>query len=247
MDTGQLVLVCPAGSGRKERLIANFVIRDLYRAALTRIDVARERRRPFYAVFDELQIYDDETLPEMLEQLRKFQVKGDLLNQDPRRLRTDTWAGLTTNRSVLQSSTLGEGGAKIIAGELGGEVSTETIMSLQRHTFVSQVRLGNQTTKPFLIRTVPPDRMWSDHRNDAALADLDAQVDRTMRRRPVDDTIAELNTLDGRILDWLKQHRPRQPGTSPNGGRPGGAPPTGPQPGMVGRSRTRRRKEATDA
>ena len=246
MDTGQLVLVCPAGSGRKERLIANFVIRDLYRAALTRIDVARERRRPFYAVFDELQIYDDETLPEMLEQLRKFQVKGDLLNQDPRRLRNDTWAGLTTNRSVLQSSTLGEGGAKIIAGELGGEVSTETIMSLQRHTFVSQVRLGNQTTKPFLIRTVPPDRMWSDHRNDAALADLDAQVDRTMRRRPVDDTIAELNTLDGRILDWLKQHRPRQPGTSPNGGKPGGAPPTGPQPGMVGRSRTRKRKEALD-
>jgi hypothetical protein len=65
-----------------------------------------------------------------------------------------------------------------------------------------------------------------------------------MRRRPVDDTIAELNTLDGRILDWLKQHRPSQPGTSSNGGKPEGAPPTGPQPGMVGRSRTRRRKEA---
>jgi hypothetical protein len=192
------------------------------------------------------QIYDDETLPEMLEQLRKFQVKGDLLNQDPRRLRTDTWAGLTTNRSILQSSTLGEGGAKIIAGELGGEVSPETIMSLERHTFVSQVRLGNQTTKPFLIRTVPPDRMWAEHRNDAALADLDTEVDRTMGRRPVDDTIAELNTLDGRILDWLKQHRPRPSAPSPNGDQPSGAPPAASPPGMVGRSRTRKRREAPE-
>jgi hypothetical protein len=240
MDQGKLVLVCPAGSGLKEQLIANFVVRDLYRAALTRIDTPRERRRPFYAVFDELQIYDEETFPEMLEQLRKFAVKGDLLNQDPRRLRDDTWAALTTNRSILQTSTLGEGGAKLVAGELGGQVTPDTIMALDRHTFVTQVRLGDQTTKPFLIRTVPPERLWAEHRDERSLPALEARVDQTMRRRKVDDTLAELHGLDGRIRDWLRRNRPPSGpgGPGDDGDRdPGGRPPAGGR-AMVGRART---------
>jgi hypothetical protein len=245
MDTGQLVLVCPAGSGLKEQLIANFVVRDLYRAALTRIDTSRERRRPFYAVFDELQVYDDPTMPEMLEQLRKFGVKGDLLNQDPRRLRPDTWAALTTNRSIMQTSALGEGGAKIIAGELGGQVATETIMALEAHRFVSQVRLGDQTTRPFLVRTIPPERMWADYRNTEGLGDLEATVDATMRRGRVDDTLAELDRLDDRILKWLRANRPGQglpgAGGDGDGGVGDGRRPAGGRAAMVGRARTARR------
>jgi hypothetical protein len=47
MDAGKVVLARPAGTGDKDRLVANFLVYDLLQATLSRKDTPPERRRPW--------------------------------------------------------------------------------------------------------------------------------------------------------------------------------------------------------
>lgn len=221
MDEGKIVLACPAGTGDKDRLIANFLVYDLLQAALSRKDTPPEHRRPFYAFFDEVQTYDGASrgnLAALLEQAAKYGVRAFLANQNPERLTPATFDAVTTNRSHLATTTVNARAAQLLSREYGDEVTPRTIAALPKYTYLTSVTLGRNVTPPFHVRGVAVDELWAHCHRPDAIADLDAAVDRTAERRPIRDTAAELDTLDGRILEHL-QARGRPDGPS------AGAPP----------------------
>jgi hypothetical protein len=211
MDRGQIVLACPGSGSTRDRLVANFLVYDLLHAAKTRAALAPERRRPFYAFLDEVQTYDGASsgnLAALLEQTAKYGLRALLFNQNPERLTPATLNAVTTNRSHLITTALNAKAAGLIAREWGQAVKPEVIANLERYTAIGSVTLAGEITPPFLIRGIPVDELLPNAARPDLLPELETAIDNTAARKPVADTLANIDEHDQRILDHLLNHGP---------------------------------------
>jgi hypothetical protein len=220
MDEGKIVLVCPGSGSGRDRLIANFVVFDALHGAKSRADLQPERRRWFSLWLDEVQIYDGATsgtLAALLEQVAKYAVRALLLNQNPERLTAATRDAVTTNRSHLVTTALNSKGAGLLARELGGEVSAETIAQLARFHSLASVTLDGEISRPFRLAGVPVEELFPEERHPEDVPALDAAIDASMARVPVAETLAGLDRHPQEIVKQLAGAG-RRPGRA-GGGR----------------------------
>lgn len=207
MDQGRIVLACPGTDGARDRLVANLFVFDLLHAAKSRALLPPERRRPFYVFLDEIQVFDgasNGTLAGLLEQTAKYEIKGFLLNQNPERLTKATLNALTTNRSHLIATALNSHAAGLIAQEWGGDPPAAAITSLPRQTFIAQVTLAGELTRPFKFTTESVQDAFPDAYNPDAIPEIQPIIDKASSRLSTADTIAALDTLDQRIQEHLE-------------------------------------------
>lgn len=235
MDQGRVVL-WSTGTDAWANLVACLITQDLFRAAMSRRRLPPERRRPFWVWIDEAQRISGtgsgsvgEAVARSLEEARKMGLRLQLMSQQPARLARPTWDAITTNRSMLASHEVGADSADTLAKEWGRDIKPETITRLRRHTFLTQVTLDGNVTRPFLVRgfDIATERPWVDWRNATDPHELERANDTNLRRRPVTEILAELDTLDTRILDHFgasntplghQQDRPPDPPTSADSG-----------------------------
>ncbi|MGC1165076.1 MAG: hypothetical protein WA862_03115 [Solirubrobacterales bacterium] len=206
MDRGQIVLVCPGSGSGRDRLIANFVVYDALHGAKSRADIRPDRRREFYVWLDEVQIYDGAssgTLAALLEQVAKFGVRALLLNQNPERLTAATRDAVTTNRSHLVTTALNAKAAGLLARELGGEVSAETIGQLPRFHSLASVTLDGEISRPFRLAGAPVEELFPDACHPEAVGALDSAIDQSIGRVPVAETLGRLDRHPAEILAHL--------------------------------------------
>jgi hypothetical protein len=221
MDRGQIVLVCPGSGSGRDRLIANFVVYDALHGAKSRADIRPDRRREFYVWLDEVQIYDGAssgTLAALLEQVAKFGVRALLLNQNPERLTAATRDAVTTNRSHLVTTALNAKAAGLLARELGGDVTAETIGHLPRFHSLASVTLDGEISRPFRLGGVPVEELFPDECHPEGLLALDAAIDGGLGRIPVAETLDRLDRHPQEIVKHLASSRRQQPGRA-SGGR----------------------------
>ena len=254
MDTGQIVIAClNAASEMETQLIAAFLVFGLLRAAMSRIDLPEEQRRPFYGWLDEAHIYDDGTIADLLREARKL-LRGGVcvLDQDPKALDEDTYRALSTNGSHLLTGVIGQEEAAWIAKQWGDVVVPATLMQLASDTerpdgtrlfeYVGRVTVDGKPTQPFKFEGAPVAEVFADHYRPELRDQVEAAVDRNARRRPPGDVIAELDELDEKIRAWLSRSRSR-PGQHSRDDRDGGA--TADGAGIVGTARPPRRRPTT--
>lgn len=218
MDTGKIVLLCPGGVGDKENLIHALFLFELFRVTLSRRDVPAEHRKVFHAFLDELQIADrgqaSELVARMLREGRKFGLRLHAMVQQPTSLTKVTLTALLTNRSHLMSTVVSHESAAVLAKEWAGLVEPTTITRLPQYHFLVSATLGGQVTPPFLVRGLPLEEAWGDIARPEAVAEMERAIDQTMRRRPVADVLADLDTLDERILTYLQDRRLQRPASA---------------------------------
>lgn len=222
MDEGKIVLACPGSGSTRDRLLANFFVYDLLHAAKSRAELAPEKRRPFYALLDEVQTYDGATsgnLASLLEQTAKYGARVFLFNQNPERLTPATLNAVTTNRSHLISTALGAKAASLVTREWGGAVEPEVIVNLPRYTSVASVTLDGEVSPPFLLRGVPVEDLFEGEQRPEELAALEEAVDGATDRHPVADTLARLEFHDRAIRDHLPGAAGESPRDADHGGR----------------------------
>lgn len=213
MDEGLIVLACPGSGGTRERLVANLLAFDLLHSARSRAALDPTDRRPFVAVFDEVQSYDGESLAALLEQSAKFGLRAIFLNQNPERLRPATLDALTTNRSHLLASALNSHAASLITKEWGGEPSPASLTRLPRYRFLAQVTRRGELSRPFALAGVRVEDALGPGRPEG-LGELEAAVGESGRLRPAAKALADLETLDDRIREELEARG----GTGESGG-----------------------------
>lgn len=208
MDTGRVVFLCPPG-GDIGRLVSCFLIYDLFRAGRSRAEVPAERRRRYDAFVDELTVVDGAAkgyLASILEQLGKFGVHLHAMTQMAQRLTPATRDALLQNQSLL-ASTAGEIDAvKAATRQWGRYVEPETLVNLPRFHHVMAATLNGQVTTPFKVRGAQVTDLFDAHPEH-----LQAQreaIDTNLHRRPVHEVLADLDTLDDRILDALDLNTP---------------------------------------
>ena len=209
MDDGRIVLWSTAGTGAWATLVNCFVTYDLFRGAMSRRNVPREDRRPFWTFIDELQRVSGtgsgsagESVARALEEARKYGLRLVLMSQQPTRLARPTLEAIFTNRSHLLSHTVGAESAKLLAREWGGRIDADTLTLLPKYQFITQVTLDGSISSPFLVRGFELNELWGHCHTDDATP-IDRAVDTTLRRRPVGELLDELDQLDERIVGHL--------------------------------------------
>lgn len=247
MDRGQIVLACPGTGSVRDRLVAAFLVYDLLHAAKTRANVPPEQRRSFWIWLDEVQTYDGGsagTLAALLEQTAKYGIRASLLNQNPERLSPATLNAISTNRSHLMATALAAKAAGLVTREWGGAVKPEVVTSLERYTYLASVTLAGQVSRPFLVHGVSVDDAFPDAGHPERRDDLEATIDRTIRRRPLAESLAALDRHDDAITDALKRLTPTStPTPTPT---PAPTPPVPEQPADPGGFEPVRAQQAGD-
>jgi hypothetical protein len=107
--------------------------------------------------------------------------------------------------------------AGLLARELGGEVSAETIGQLPRFHSLASVTLDGEISRPFRLGGVPVEELFPDQCHPEGLPALDAAIDGSLGRVPVSETLDRLDRHPQRIVKHLTGSR-RQPGRA-SGGR----------------------------
>lgn len=207
LDTGRVVMVCPQGTGTTDRIVTCLLIFDLFNAALSRRDLPAEQRRPFHAFIDELTVVDGAargTIAAIVEQLRKFGVRGHFMTQMASRLSATTRTSLLQNQSILATSTAETDAAKTITRQWGNVIDPNTVVQLEKYHHIVSVTMNGRTTEPFLIRgpQLGVDLFGEDHHPER-IPVLDAAIDTNLRRRRIQDVTGELDQLDNRIKAHL--------------------------------------------
>jgi hypothetical protein len=133
------------------------------------------------------------------------------MSQQPTRLARATLEAILTNRSMLCSHKVGFESAKRLSQEWGDAIAPATVTRLPAHHFVAQVTLNGQVSQPFRVRgfNLAADEPWVSWHHPESVHRLDARIDRNLARRPVTDILSELDTLDERIVEWLRRRRPQ--------------------------------------
>jgi hypothetical protein len=216
MDTGRVVFVCPSGS-ESDALVSCLLIHDLHRAGLSRQDTPRAERRTFFAWGDELTALDSSSkgfLAAIAEQLRKYQVRFIGMTQMAQRLSAMTRQALLQNQSLLSTCAADADEAALVARRWNGDVTPETITELPKYHYVMSINLGGERSKPFRVRGLPVDEIYADYHNESGVPALDEAIDTNLRRRPIVDILAGLDTLDTDIRDRFTDRGDAQ-GTDP--------------------------------
>lgn len=221
MDEGKIVLACSGGLGEREQLAANFVVYELlYTGLLSRQGMPPERRRPFYAFIDEIELYDRAGTPyggkghgylaDLLERLPRYNVFLAMLNESPERLTPKTLEAIMTNRTALATMALDERSAEVFRKEWATTGDPLSIPLLDRYQFLASIKADNMVTLPIVNHGVTVREMWAHCRNPGGVAAMKQQIDENIRAeagRRIPRSIAELNALDDRIRKWLDDHR----------------------------------------
>jgi hypothetical protein len=210
MDTGKVVFVCPPG-GEIGRLVACFLIYDLFRAGRSRADLPTEQRRRFDAFVDELTAVDGAAkghLASILEQLGKYGIRLHAMTQMAQRLTPATRDALLQNQSLL-ASTAGEIDAvKLITRQWGRIIDPDTLVQLPRFHHVMTATVAGQVTTPFKVRGAQVTDLFADHHHSDQLDQQREAIDANLARRPIGDVLADLDELDDRILAALGEAQP---------------------------------------
>lgn len=217
MDAGDIVLVCPGSGEDKDTLVAGLFLFELHLAARSRRNLREPDRRPFHAWVDEMQIADrgegGKVLAQMIQEDRKFGLRLHGMVQQPTSLQKETLTAILTSRSHMMSTAVGYESAGVLTKNMGGAVDANVFTTLPEYTHVASVTHAGKRSKPFRLGGLYLGGVFGPPASAAELAAMEAVIDASMGRRPTGEVLAELDTLDGRILDYLRDRRPRPSGT----------------------------------
>ncbi|MFD4612897.1 ATP/GTP-binding protein [Streptomyces sp. NPDC058440] len=206
MDTGKIVFVCPAGTGDVDRIISSLLIYDLFRAGLSRRDTPPDQRRDFYTFIDELTSVDGAskgTLAQITEQLRKYNVKLLAMTQMAQRLSATTRQGLLQNLSILSTTASDVDEATLVTRRWGKKVTPDTVVQLNRYSYVMSVTLEGGTTDPFRVRGASVEDLYGDYYRPQNEERLARAIDENLQRRSVRDILTDLRRLDARLRRFI--------------------------------------------
>lgn len=163
MDEGKIVLVNLSKGLLGEldcKLLGMLLIGKLFSAAMSRVSVPSENRRPMYLYIDEFQNFTTESVAQMLSEARKFGLYLTLANQNLSQL-NDKSGGNGILDSVIGNVgsmlvfRLGPIDAEKMAAYTKPEIQAQDLQALP--DFHAAARLLNKNTpgRPFVFNTLP--------------------------------------------------------------------------------------------
>lgn len=141
------------------KLLGRLVTKFIFQAALSRSDLPREDRTPFYYFLDEFQNFVCRDAPEMLAESRKYGLRLTLAHQTLSQLgeggsspMLNAVLGNCANKFVFR---VGLEEARILEPAFLPQFDAYTMCQLSDHKVLARILAGNRPTPPFVFDTLP--------------------------------------------------------------------------------------------
>jgi type IV secretory pathway TraG/TraD family ATPase VirD4 len=146
------------------KLLGGFLVSQLYFAAMSRIDLPEEKRKPFYLYVDEFQNFVTESFVNILSEARKYGLVLILANQYLSQLieiRSEGIVGkikdaVFGNVGTIITFRVGPEDAEYLAQEFYPPFNAQDIINLPKYNIYIKMIADGIPLKPFSAQTLPP-------------------------------------------------------------------------------------------
>ena len=147
-------------SKRDSYLLGMLIISKLFRAALSRVNIAQGNRKIWHVYIDEFQNFMTDTMSEILGEARKFGLALTLANQHMAQLHDHTsknniMSAVLGNVSNLLFFRLGTEDASRIDKYMSPYLNAEDLQFLPDYHIAARILSNLSPTKPFVFKTHP--------------------------------------------------------------------------------------------
>jgi hypothetical protein len=164
MDNGQILLVNLSKGLLGEldvQLIGMLLIGKIFKAAMSRIDIKQEKRRPFYFFVDEFQNFMTPTIATLLSEARKFGLCLTLANQNLGQLSVNgkdsgVMEAVLGNVATTLFFRMGPKDASELESYTAPYLDSHGMQYLPDHHVVCRMLNRNVPSTPFVFSTLPP-------------------------------------------------------------------------------------------
>ena len=126
---------------------------------MTRADLDKSRREPFYLYADEYATFVNASFSDLLAQARKYGLYLTAAQQtitQVDRVDPTIMDAMFGNLATLVTFQVGQKDAERLADELSCQITPDALMQLPKYHAIVRTGIRGVPSKPFLIETLPP-------------------------------------------------------------------------------------------
>jgi CxxC-x17-CxxC domain-containing protein len=137
-------------------LLGAMFITKLYLAAMSRIDVAEEKREDFYLYVDEFQNFATESFANILSEARKYRLNLIIAHQYIEQLDEKVAAAVFGNVGTIICFRVGAADAEELEKEFMPTFTKEDLVNLTKFNIYLRLMIDGVASDPFSAITLPP-------------------------------------------------------------------------------------------
>lgn len=145
------------------KLLGALLITKIQLAAMSRVDIKEEDRKPFYLYVDEFQNFATESFATILSEARKYKLSLTLAHQYIAQMDDTVRGAVFGNIGTMITFRIGSEDAEDLRKEFSPEFSEEDLVNLARQYIYVRLMIDGITSRPFSAETLPPREMPSAH------------------------------------------------------------------------------------
>jgi hypothetical protein len=167
---GKKVFLVNLSKGRlgelNSSLLGLIITSKLSLAAFSRVDVPEDQRSDFYLYMDEFQNFATNTISTILSEARKYRLSLIISHQFIAQLPEEIRDAVFGNVGTIASFRVGAEDSQFLEKEFEPIFNSQDLMNIDNFNFYIKMMIDGQTSKPFNIKTYPPEKGNYDLAND---------------------------------------------------------------------------------
>jgi hypothetical protein len=159
-------------------LIGLIIVGKLLMAALSRTDMAEEKRKDFYLYIDEFQNVTTDSIATILSEARKYRLDLTITHQFIGQLKEEIKKAVFGNVGSMASFRIGTDDAEFMAKQFKPTFSEQDLLNLDNYNAYVKLLINGATSMPFSMKTFPPAK------GDREIAEIIKEISRTTYGSP---------------------------------------------------------------
>jgi len=159
---GKKVFLVNLSKGRLDELNSSLlgliITSKMSLAAFSRVDIPEDQRNDFYLYMDEFQNFATSTISTILSEARKYRLSLIISHQFIAQLPEEIRDAVFGNVGTIASFRVGAEDSQFLEKEFEPIFNSQDLMNIDNFNFYIKMMIDGQTSKPFNIKTYPPER-----------------------------------------------------------------------------------------
>ncbi|MEK7074745.1 MAG: type IV secretory system conjugative DNA transfer family protein, partial [Patescibacteria group bacterium] len=197
MDNQKILLV-NLSKGRlgdiNSSLIGLIIVGKLLMSALSRTDIAEERRKDFYLYIDEFQNVTTDSIATILSEARKYRLDLTITHQFIGQLKEEIKKAVFGNVGSVINFRIGSDDTEFMAKQYEPIFSQQDLLNLDNYNCYVKLLINGATSTPFSMKTFAPVK------GDREIAEIIKEISRTKYGRPREEVEREIIDNQSRAL-----------------------------------------------
>ena len=151
------------------KLLGALLITKIQLAAMSRVDIKEEERKPFYLYVDEFQNFATESFATILSEARKYKLSLILAHQYISQMDDIVRGAVFGNIGTMITFRIGAEDAEDLRKEFSPEFTEEDLVNLAKQFIYVRLMIDGITSRPFSAETLAPRKQEEDNNVEAII------------------------------------------------------------------------------